>query len=89
MLRQAAGDAQASYQEAIQTSRKLSDQLRGAEERIRELEAKIHHHEDRPDRAERWLYQISTEIEQRFLGGSDRRPLEPPRPEASFRDQRQ
>ena len=68
MVRQAAGDAQASYQEAVQTSRKLSGQLRGAEDRIKELEAKLRYQEDRADRAEKWLYQISTEIENRFFG---------------------
>jgi hypothetical protein len=35
---------------------------------MRELEAKVRHHQDRADRAEKWLYQISVEIEQKFLG---------------------
>jgi exonuclease VII small subunit len=68
MARQAAGDAQASYQQAVETSRKLSAQLRGAEDRIRELEAKLRDQEDRADRAEKWLHHISVEIEDKFFG---------------------
>jgi hypothetical protein len=68
MVRQAAGDAQASYQQAVEMSRKLSAQLRGAEDRLRELEGKIRYHEDRADRAERWLHQVSVEIEEKFFG---------------------
>jgi chromosome segregation ATPase len=82
MVRQAAGGAQASYQQAAEAIRKLSAQLRGAEDRIRELEATLHQQEDRADRAEKWLYQISVEIEQKLLDGNDRRPLQPPPPQA-------
>ena len=35
-----------------------SAQLRGAEDRIRKLEAELRHQEDRADQAEKWLYQI-------------------------------
>jgi hypothetical protein len=66
-------------------SRKLSAQLRGAEDRIRELEAKVHQHEDRADRAERWLHQVSVEIEQKFFGREDSRPSQPAPPQAHFR----
>ena len=52
----------AAYQQAVETSRKLSGQLRAAEGRIRELEVEIRRHQDRADRAEKWLYQISVEI---------------------------
>jgi hypothetical protein len=68
MVRQAAGDVQASYQQSAEAGRKLAAQLREAEGRIRELEAKVRHHEDRADRAEKWLYQISVEIEAKFFG---------------------
>jgi len=67
MVRQASGNAQASYQQAAGMSRKLSAQLRSAEDRIRELETKLRHHEERADRAERWLHHISVEIEQKFF----------------------
>ena len=47
----------------------LSAPLRAAEQRIKELEAKIRQLEDRADRAERWVYKIWVEIEQKFFGG--------------------
>ena len=52
----------------VETNRKLSTQLRGAEDRMKELEAKLRYHEDRVDRAERWLHHVSVEIEEKFLG---------------------
>jgi hypothetical protein len=70
MVGKAASAAEANYQQVVETSRKLSTQLRGAEERIRELEVQVRHHHDRADRAEKWLYQISVEIEQKFFNGA-------------------
>ena len=52
-----------------ETTEDLSAKLRAAEQRIRELEAKVRHHEDRADRTERWLYKIWVEVEQKFFGG--------------------
>jgi len=49
-LHQAAGAAEAKYQRAVETTNKLSAQLRAAEDRITELEAKVRHHEERADR---------------------------------------
>jgi chromosome segregation ATPase len=69
-LDQAAGAAEARYQQAMETTHKLSAQLRSAEDRIKELEARVRHHEGRADRAEDWLYQISLEIEQKFFDGA-------------------
>ncbi len=63
----------------------LAAQLRTAEERIRELEARLRYHEDRADRAERWVYKIWVEIEQKFFGGDAIRPL-PPSGEAVSRN---
>ena len=44
------------------------------------------------DRAERWLYRISQEIEQQFFGLEEARPShpqpQPPPPQALFRSQR-
>ena len=51
----------------FKTTDDLTALLRAAEERIRELEAKVRHHEDRADRAERWVYKIWVEIEQKFF----------------------
>ena len=41
-------------------------------------EAKVRHHQDRADRAERWLYKIWVEVEQKFFGGDAVRLSEPP-----------
>ena len=68
LLKRAASAAEANYQQAVEIANKPSGQLRAAEDRMRELEAKVRQHEDRADRAERWLYQISMEIEQKFFG---------------------
>jgi hypothetical protein len=37
---------------------------------------------DRADRAEKWLYKISVEIEQRFFGGDDSRRVQVPASQA-------
>lgn len=68
-LHQAAGAAEANCQQAVEMTHKLSAQLRATEDRLKELEVKVRHHEDRADRAEKWLYQISVEIEQKFFNG--------------------
>ena len=73
-LHRAAGAAEANYQQAVEVTHKLSAQLRSAEDRITQLEATVRHHEDRADRAEKWLYQISMEIEKKFLGSENNRP---------------
>ncbi len=87
LLHRAAAGAEAKHQEALEMTHQLSAQLRAAKDRIRELEAKVRHHQDRADRAERWLYQISVEIEQKFFGWDETRPSQPPPPQALFRNQ--
>jgi hypothetical protein len=82
LVHRTANDAKAKNQHALATTHQLSAQLRAAEDRIRELEAKVGHHQDRADRAERWLYQISVEIEQKFFGRDDNRASQPPPPQA-------
>ena len=72
-LHRAAGAAEANYQQAVEVTHKLSAQLRSAEDRITQLEATVRHREDRADRAEKWLYQISMEIEQKFFGSENSR----------------
>jgi hypothetical protein len=89
MVGQAASLAEANYQQAAEMSRKLSAQLRGAEDRIRELEATVRQQEERADRAERWLHHVSVEIEQKFFGREDSRPSHPPFPQAALRNQKQ
>jgi hypothetical protein len=87
MVGQAASIAEANYQQAAEMSRKLSAQLRGAEDRIRELEAKVRQQEERADRAERWLHHVSVEIEQKFFARENGRPSQPPPPQALLRNQ--
>jgi hypothetical protein len=95
MVGQAAIIAEANYQQAVEVSRNLSAQLRGAEDRIRELQATVRQHAERADRAERWLHhraerwlhQVSVEIEQKFFARENGRPSQPPPPQAHFRNQ--
>lgn len=72
LLHKAAGMAEANSQHALDLAQKLSHQLRGAEQRIAELEADVRSYQERADRAEQWLHKIYTEIEDRFI----RRPEE-------------
>ena len=46
MIGKAASAAEVNYQQVVETSRKLSGQLRGAEDRIRELEVEVRRHQD-------------------------------------------
>jgi hypothetical protein len=82
MVGKAASAAEVNNQKAIQIAEKLSAQLRAAENRMRELENKARYHEDRADRAERWLYQISVDVEQKFFGRDDNRASQPPPPQS-------
>jgi hypothetical protein len=52
-LHRGAGAAEANYQQAVEMTHKLSAQLRATEDRIRQLEATVRHHEGRADRAEK------------------------------------
>jgi hypothetical protein len=63
-------------QRGFKTTGDLTVQLRAAEQRIRELEATVRQLEDRADRAERWVYKIWVEVEQKFFGGDAVRFLE-------------
>lgn len=67
LLQQAAGVAKENSQHALDVAHKLSQQLRAAEDRIRDLEAEVRHFQDRAVRAEQWLVRIGEEIEQKFL----------------------
>lgn len=90
LLQRTSAAAEAKNQQALEMTHQLSAQLRAAEDRIRELEAAVRYHQDRADRAEKWLYRISLEIEQQFFGRDEaRHPQQPPPPQALFRSQRQ
>jgi DNA repair exonuclease SbcCD ATPase subunit len=82
LVNRAAGTAQADLQEARAAAEELADQLRATRDQlntalhqINGLKADLRHHQDRADRAEKWLQQISSEIEQKFFGGGDRRSV--------------
>jgi hypothetical protein len=70
MLGRAAEMAAEKSKQVLETARELSIQLQAAEARIKDLEADVRHHEARADRAEKWLYQISVEIEEKFFGSA-------------------
>jgi hypothetical protein len=72
------GHSEVNDQRGFKTTDDLTVQLRAAEQRIRELEAKVRQLEDRADRAERWVYKIWVEIEQKFFGGDAARFSQPP-----------
>jgi hypothetical protein len=67
LLHRAAGPAEANSRKALETAQNLSSQLRAAEDRIVELEAEVQHYRGKSERAEEWLSQISTEIEDRLI----------------------
>ena len=56
------------------TAERLADQLKAANNQINELSANLRYYQERTERAEKWFYQISSEIEQRFFGTNDIRP---------------
>jgi hypothetical protein len=70
------GYSEVNDQRGFKTTGDLTVQLRAAEQRIRELEATVRQLEDRADRAERWVYKIWVEVEQKFFGGDAVRFLE-------------
>jgi hypothetical protein len=73
LLQRAASMAEENSKHALSVAQKLAVQLRSAEDRIRDLEADVRHYQERADRAEKWLYKISFEIEERFFSSTDNR----------------
>jgi chromosome segregation ATPase len=71
LVNRAARTAEADLQAAREVAEKLADQLRAAQSQINELEATVRYYQDRTERAEKWMHQISSEIHQRFLGADD------------------
>jgi hypothetical protein len=86
MVRRAADVAEDNNQHALGIAHKLALQVRVAEDRIKELEADIRHYKGRADRAEKWLHQISLEIEQKFFASTDSRLLQAPTGQTNPRD---
>lgn len=73
MIDQAAGMAEENIRRALDAVQRVSQQLQAAEDRIKELEGRVRYHQDRAERAEDWLRQISVEIEQRFFRKEEHR----------------
>src|SRR5215831_20326159 len=71
LVNRAANNGEANLLAAQETAEKLAYQLRAAQGRINELEANVRYYQDRTERAEKWMHQISSEIHQRFLGADD------------------
>ena len=67
LLHKAAGVAEANNRHALDMAQKLSHQLRAAEDRIAELEAEIGIYREKAERAEQWLHNVYTEIEERLI----------------------
>ena len=67
LLHRAAGAAEANSRQALGTAQKLSSELHAAQDRIAELEAEVQHYREKSERAEDWLRQIFTEIEDRLI----------------------
>ena len=67
MLHKAAGVAEENSRHALDMARKLSHQLRAAENRVAELEAELESYRDRAERAEQWLHKVYVEVEERLL----------------------
>ncbi len=80
LIHRAAETTEANLQQARDVAEKLADQLRDAQYRIEELEANARYYQDRAERAEKWLYQIASEIERRFAGTEAGHHAEPARP---------
>jgi septal ring factor EnvC (AmiA/AmiB activator) len=74
LVSRAADRTEADLRAAREAAEKLADQLKAASNQINELTASLRYYQDRTERAEKWLYQISSEIEQRFFGTNDSRP---------------
>ena len=71
LVNRAANNGEANLLAAQETAEKLADQLRAAQGRINELEANVRYYQDRTERAEKWMHQISSEIHRKFLGADD------------------
>jgi len=71
-VKHAGGTTEADLQEAREAAEYLADRLRAANDQINDLKADVRRYYARADRAEKWLRQISSEIEQRDDGRSAR-----------------
>jgi hypothetical protein len=82
LLNRAADMAEQNSRHALDVAHRLSIQLEEAEGRIHELESHLRYHQARADRAEKWLYQISVEIEDKFFNTKEAPPSQVPSPQS-------
>jgi predicted nucleic acid-binding Zn-ribbon protein len=68
LLRKASDGTNATYDQAMNTAQKLSDQVRAAEDRVQLLESELQQFAERAARAEKWLARIHDQVEQEFFG---------------------
>jgi predicted nucleic acid-binding Zn-ribbon protein len=73
LLGRAADAIESTNQQAHDKAQRLAHELRGAQDRIRQLESEIATLQERADHAEQWLHRIHAEIEGQFLNKNTRR----------------
>ena len=86
LLQRAAAIAEKNSQHALGVAHKLSLELRAAEDHIKKLEADLWHYQQRSERADEWMRQISMQIENKFFGSGNTHPSEAPPRQASPQD---
>ena len=74
LLQEAVDVAKQNSERAMDIAHKLSLQLRAAEDRVAQLDGEIRFYQDRAARAEKWMYRIHAEIEDRFFKESASAP---------------
>jgi chromosome segregation ATPase len=73
LLGRAADAIESTNQQAHYKAQRLAHELRGAQDRIRQLESEIATLQERADHAEQWLHRIHAEIEGQFLNKNSSR----------------
>jgi chromosome segregation ATPase len=73
LLQKAAGAAEANSRQALQ---RAEHELHAAHNRIAELEALVQHYREKSERAEDWLNEILTEIEDRLINAPKAKRLQ-------------
>jgi len=70
LLQRAAGVVEERSKHAVEMAQRLAERLQEARGRIERLEANVKHYQERAERADQWMAQISSEIQQRLLSAS-------------------
>jgi DNA repair exonuclease SbcCD ATPase subunit len=70
LLQRAAGVAEEKSKHAVEMARRFAERLQDARGRIERLEADVKYYQERAERADQWMAQISSEIQQRLLSAS-------------------